>query len=433
MTQDFESLDIAPELIQALETLGHTRPTTVQMEMIPYALEQRDVMASAPTGTGKTAAFLLPALQHLIDFPRRKPGPPRILVLVPTRELAAQVLEYAKTLTQFTELKCAAITGGVDYQDHVGTLHGSCDLVVATPGRLMEYIDSEVFDCRAVECLILDEADRMLDMGFIAEMDRIAAETRWRKQTLLLSATLEGKGLEKFAREVLKDPTTVFADPPRREANKIIQWVHLADNIQHKQQLLNVILEDEGTQRAIVFVKTRERLTELSAALDNAGIVHSWIRGEMAQERRNEALQKFRDGVTHILLATDVAARGLDIPEISHVINYDLPRTADVYVHRIGRTARAGRKGIAISLVEAHDMANLNRIERYTEQQLKRRVIKGLAPQNKEARLPGKGKGKKGKKKLTASEAKRKAKKQIKKALKKSSRKSEAASKTTDS
>ncbi|TAA47317.1 ATP-dependent RNA helicase SrmB [Corallincola spongiicola] len=432
MTPDFESLDIAPELIRALAELGHSRPTTVQQEMIPFALDDRDVMASAPTGTGKTAAFLLPALQHLIDFPRRKPGPPRILVLVPTRELAQQVLDYAITLTQFTELKCASITGGVEYEKHVGTLHGSCDLVVATPGRLMEYINSEVFDCRAVECLILDEADRMLDMGFIAEMDRIADETRWRKQTLLLSATLEGKGLEKFARDVLKEPALVHSEPPRREANKIVQWVHLADNLKHKQALLASILTNEETQRAIVFVKTRDRLMELSAALDNANIVHSWIRGEMAQDRRNEALQKFRDGDTHILLATDVAARGLDIPEISHVINYDLPRTADIYVHRIGRTARAGRKGIAVSLIEAHDMANLSRIERYTEQQLKRRTIKGLAPQNREARLPGKGKGKAGKKKLTAVQAKRKAKKQLKRAVKKSAAKNSAA-KTTDS
>ncbi|GAA5216712.1 ATP-dependent RNA helicase SrmB [Corallincola platygyrae] len=412
MTEDFSQLELDPVLIEALTLLGHDKPTTIQSQMIPEALDQRDVMASAPTGTGKTAAFLLPALQHLLDFPRRKPGPPRILVLVPTRELANQVLDYALALTKLTELKCAAITGGVNYEDHVGTLHGSCDLVVATPGRLMEYIEGEVFDCRAVECLILDEADRMLDMGFIKEMDRIADETRWRKQTLLLSATLEGKGLEKFARNVLTEPAVVHAKPPRRESNKIIQWVHLADDLNHKHQLLSALLNDEGTQHAIVFVKTRERLTALSAALDNAGIVHSWIRGEMAQDKRNAALARFKAGETNVLLATDVAARGLDIPDISHVINYDLPRTADIYVHRIGRTARAGKKGTAISLIEAHDMANLARIERYTNQALKRRVIEGLAPQHKEAKLPSKSKKKK--KKLTSAQAKRKAKKQTK-------------------
>ncbi|MCW8994234.1 MAG: helicase-related protein, partial [Psychromonas sp.] len=267
----------------------------------------------------------------------------------------------------------------------------SVDIVIATPGRLMEYIDSEAFDCREIESLILDEADRMLDMGFIGEMDRIAGEARWRKQTSLFSATLEGKGLREFSREVLNNPVQLTAEVSRRESGKILQWVHLADNPEHKLKLLTAILqqdkESEQKQKVIVFVKTRERLAELVAQLSEQQISCNYLRGEMDQEKRNLALTQFKAGKINILIATDVAARGIDVPDITHVINYDMPRSADVYVHRIGRTARGGKKGTAISLVEAHDIDILAKIERYTDQKLKRRVIKTLRPMHKEAQV----------------------------------------------
>jgi ATP-dependent RNA helicase SrmB len=387
----FESLELDQHLLNAIASMGHTRPTSIQSLVIPPAMDERDIMASAPTGTGKTLAFLLPAVQRLIDHPRRKGGSARILILTPTRELAVQISEIADKLVAGTKLIVGNIIGGISYQEQEEIIMGSVDIVIATPGRLMEYIDAEAFDCREVECLILDEADRMLDMGFIAEMDRIAGETRWRKMTALFSATLEGKGLRDFARDVLKNPIQLTAEVSRRESGKILQYVHLADNPTHKLQLLAAILqqtpEHEQIHKMIVFVKTRDRLAQLVSQLAELNIPCNYLRGEMDQEKRNQSLRQFKEGITNILIATDVAARGIDVPDITHVINYDMPRTADVYVHRIGRTARGGKKGTAISIVEAHDIDILAKIERYTAQGLKRRVIKDLRPKNKEAKV----------------------------------------------
>jgi len=387
----FDSLELDQHLLNAVANMGHTRPTSIQSLVIPPAMDERDIMASAPTGTGKTLAFLLPAIQRLIDYPRRKGGSARILILTPTRELAVQISEVAEKLVAGTQLVVGNIIGGISYQEQEDIIMGSVDIVIATPGRLMEYIDAEAFDCREVECLILDEADRMLDMGFIAEMDRIAGEARWRKMTALFSATLEGRGLREFAREVLKNPVQLNAEVTRRESGKILQYVHLADNPEHKLKLLAAILqqdpEHDQVHKIIVFVKTRDRLTQLIAQLDELNIRCNYLRGEMDQEKRNLSLRQFKEGTINILIATDVAARGIDVPDITHVINYDMPRTADVYVHRIGRTARGGKKGTAISLIEAHDIDILSKVERYTDQQLKRRVIKDLRPKNKEAKI----------------------------------------------
>jgi ATP-dependent RNA helicase SrmB len=382
--KSFADLDLDPVLLSATEAMGFTRPTVIQGEVIPHALDGRDVLASAPTGTGKTAAFVLPALQYLLDFPRRKGGPARVLILTPTRELALQVTEQAIALAKNTPLKVISITGGVQYQDHADALADTQDIVVATPGRLMEYIEGERFDCRAIEWLILDEADRMLDMGFGPTVDRLSAECRWRKQTLLFSATLEGHGVDSFTADLLKDPAQVEATPSTRERKKILQYYHRADSAEHKLALLKSILETDT--RSIVFIKTRERLGDLRNQLDSANITCSWIQGEMPQERRNNAIRRFRDGEVNILLATDVAARGIDLPDVTHVINYDLPRTADVYLHRIGRTGRAGKKGTAISLVEAHDQSMMERIERYTKELIKERFIEGLRPTHKKAK-----------------------------------------------
>ncbi len=419
----FEALELDQHLLNAIAKMGHKRPTSIQTLAIPPAMDEQDILASAPTGTGKTLAFLLPAVQRLIDFPRRKGGSARILILTPTRELAVQVSDVAEQLVAGTDLIVGNIIGGVSYQEQEAVIMDSVDIVIATPGRLMEYIDSEAFDCREIETLILDEADRMLDMGFIGEMDRIAGEARWRKQTSLFSATLEGKGLREFSRDVLNNPVQLKAEVTRRESGKILQWVHLADNPEHKLKLLTAILqqdqESEQKQKVIVFVKTRERLTELVAQLAEQHISCNYLRGEMDQEKRNQALAQFRAGKINILIATDVAARGIDVPDITHVINYDMPRSADVYVHRIGRTARGGKKGTAISLVEAHDVDILAKIERYTDQKLKRRVIKGLRPKHKEAqvsqRKPKKAVNKKGKARADELKKQQKAKRLKKK------------------
>ncbi|WP_105902186.1 ATP-dependent RNA helicase SrmB [Vibrio gangliei] len=382
MIRTFAELDLDQNLIEAIEEMGFERPTQIQADAIPQALDGKDVLASAPTGTGKTAAFVLPALQYLQDFPRKKAGPARVLILTPTRELAMQVADQARALAKNTNLNIFTITGGVMYQEHADILGTTQDIVVATPGRLMEYIEAERFDCRAIEWLILDEADRMLDMGFGPVVDRLSAECRWRKQTLLFSATLEGRGVEGFTADLLKNPVKVEADPSRRERKKITQWYHRADDAEHKLALLKAILAEQA-ERSIIFVKTRERLAELRGQLESAQIVCSWIQGEMPQDRRNNAIQRFRDGEVNVLIATDVAARGIDLPDVSHVINYDMPRTADVYLHRIGRTARAGKKGSAISIVEAHDQPMIERVMRYTKDEIKERYIKELRPQSK--------------------------------------------------
>ncbi|WP_373777032.1 ATP-dependent RNA helicase SrmB [Glaesserella sp.] len=381
--QTFQEFDLNPELLEALDKKGYKRPTAIQAAMIPAALEGRDVLGSAPTGTGKTAAFLLPAIQHLLDHPRRKPGPPRILVLTPTRELAMQVAEQAEEIARFTNLKIATITGGVAYQNHGEVFNTNQDLVVATPGRLLQYIKEENFDCRSVEVLIFDEADRMMQMGFGQDAETIAAETRWRKYTWLFSATLEGELLVDFAERVLNDPVQVDAEPSRRERKKIQQWYYHADNLDHKTKLLARLISEFDIERAIVFVRRRETVRELSEILRKRGIRSTYLEGEMAQTQRNQAITRLKEGVVNVLVSTDVAARGIDIDDIDFVINFDLPYSADTYLHRIGRTARAGKKGSAVSLVEAHDYKLLGKIKRYTEEPLKARIVEGLEPRTK--------------------------------------------------
>lgn len=408
MSSQFEQFLLDDKLCKALADMGFSEPTSIQKVAIPAALDGKDLLATAPTGTGKTAAYLLPVCQMLLDVPRREPGSARVLVLTPTRELAMQVAEQCERICRYTKLSCGVITGGINYGTDHDLLEKNLDILVATPGRLFEHIEGERFDCREIECLILDEADRMLDMGFGGIVNQISAEARWRRQSMLFSATLEGNGVTSFARNILNEPIEVSSDPSRKERPKILQWIHYADNYDHKLSLLAHILQNDA-QSAIVFVKTRERVMQLQAQLQSKRIISIYLQGEMAQDKRIQALDKFKQGQVKILLATDVAARGIDIPNVSHVINFDLPRSSDVYVHRIGRTGRSGQKGIAISIIEAHDMAMLSKIERYIDEKLKPRVINGLRPQHKIASVPGKKKVKvKGKAKSKKAKAKKK-------------------------
>lgn len=404
MLPTFDDLDLHPQLLTALESMGHQHPTQVQLQAVPLALSGHNVLIEAPTGTGKTAAYLLPALQHLLDFPRRHQGPPRILVLVPTRELATQVADYGNQLAANVPLNVGAITGGETYEQHDELLGNRCDLLVATPGRLTEYLDSGIYDTEAVEMLVLDEADRMLDMGFSAAMERIAASAANRRQTLLLSATLEGVGVARFAEAVMADAEVVQVDPPRRETGKILHYHYLADHLEHKIALLRHLLAQQEVQQCIVFVRTRDKLDALSSRLHAEGIEHVKLRGELEQSVRQEALGRFRSGKVKVMVATDVAARGIDVPEVSHVIQFDLPRSAEIYVHRAGRTARAGKKGIAIALVEAHDISLLDKIQRYIGETIDRRVVNSLRPQHKAPKLPSKAKKKENGDKLKKAE-----------------------------
>lgn len=300
----FSELELDESLLEALQDKGFTRPTAIQAAAIPPALDGRDVLGSAPTGTGKTAAYLLPALQHLLDFPRKKSGPPRILILTPTRELAMQVADHARELAKHTHLDIATITGGVAYMNHAEVFSENQDIVVATTGRLLQYIKEENFDCRAVETLILDEADRMLDMGFAQDIEHIAGETRWRKQTLLFSATLEGDAIQDFAERLLEDPVEVSANPSTRERKKIHQWYYRADDLEHKTALLVHLLKQPEATRSIVFVRKRERVHELANWLREAGINNCYLEGEMVQGKRNEAIKRLTEGRVNVLVAT---------------------------------------------------------------------------------------------------------------------------------
>ncbi|WP_046002950.1 ATP-dependent RNA helicase SrmB [Pseudoalteromonas rubra] len=407
----FTEFDLDGTLLTAIKKMGFEQATSIQQLAIPEALMGRDILASAPTGTGKTAAFLIPAIQYLMDFPRRDPGFARVLIMTPTRELAYQVFEQCEALAAGTHLKIGVVTGGINYGSHKEIFEKNNDILIATPGRLMEYLETENFHADNVELLILDEADRMLDLGFKKEMLKICNEAKNRRQCFLFSATLEGDSVELFAERILKDPALLEAESSRKEKGKIHQWIHLADDYEHKLAMLANLLQSEDVTKAIVFVKTRERLETLVGELYTQDIKTTWLRGEMPQDKRMAAMASFHSGRTRILIATDVAARGIDVADISHVINFDMPRTADIYVHRIGRTGRAGKKGTAISLVEAHDAEILGKVERYTEQKLKRRVIEGLEPKHKEAKLPKKKKDPakiKAKKKAAKVKAKKK-------------------------
>jgi len=416
----FEQFDLSQELIGGIQKAGYKKPTSIQELVLPPAMDGKDILASAPTGTGKTAAFVLPAAQHLLDYPRTKPGFPRVLILSPTRELALQTGEHVKTLTAHTKIKSGVITGGVNYGSHNEILTSTTDILISTPGRLLDYIETEQFDSREIEILILDEADRMLDMGFADTINRIISEAQWRKQTMLFSATLEGAGVIRFAKEILNDPISLEATPSRKEKAKIHQWINLADNKEHKYLLLESILKQEDVKRAVVFANKRETVQTLAGKLQHDDIPCAWLEGEMPQDKRNNAVARLRQEHVNVLVATDVAARGLDIDDITHVINFDMPYKADIYLHRIGRTGRAGNKGTAISLVEAHDMLVIGKIERYMDERMPRRVIEGLRPKNKEAKIPLK----KVKKKRTTAEKKAKAKKIKNKKVKKAKSKS---------
>lgn len=383
MATDWQDLELDDALIHPLLELGLKKPAKVQQQTIPVALDGLDVLLSSPTGSGKTLAFLLPALQHLLDYPRQSPGPARILVLTPTRELAEQIHQQAKAFEASTGMRSIVVTGGINYGSQLSQLEKSHELLIATPGRLLDLLQAEQYELESVEWLIIDEADRMLDMGFTKSVEEIARRARHRQQNILSSATLASGGVEIFAKRLLNEPERIEVQPPKRERGKILQYVYLADTAEHKQQLLlRVLSEYEGRQ--IVFVKTREKVAQLAGLLQaqlTYPVLH--LRGDLPQAERQRIIEQFKQHPKALLVATDVASRGLDIEDVSVVVNFDLPKQADTYVHRIGRTARAGAKGVAVSLVEAHDALLLGRIERYTEQKLERRVFDDLRPKYK--------------------------------------------------
>jgi len=381
----FESLNLNSDLLRAVQASGFTAPTDIQRQAVPVALEGRDLMASAQTGTGKTAAFVLPVLQRLATPPRIAGHGPRVLVLTPTRELAGQVEQNIRELGKFSRVVSGSVVGGVPYPPQMRLLQRPLDILVATPGRLMDHMERGRVRFDRLEVLILDEADRMLDMGFIDAVRDIAAATPASRQTLLFSATLEGRVLH-IARSLLKDPARIqLAANSERHAG-IDQHSHHADDIGHKHRLLAHLLGDQSLHQAVVFTATKRGAETLAGRLKEHGHRCEPLHGDMNQGQRRRTVERMRRGAVRVLVATDVAARGLDIRGISHVVNFDLPMVAEDYIHRIGRTGRAGATGKAISLIGPDDWRKLTGIERLLGSRLQRSVIPGLEPRTSEPR-----------------------------------------------
>ncbi|PIS03359.1 MAG: ATP-dependent helicase [Chlamydiae bacterium CG10_big_fil_rev_8_21_14_0_10_42_34] len=361
---------------KAIQDLGHTTPTPIQEQAIPKVLEGCDLQASAQTGTGKTAAFILPALNKLAT-----PAPgrgPRVLILVPTRELAMQVAnESAKYSKHMPHIKTVCIYGGMPYPLQNKQLAKPYDILVATPGRLIDHIERGRIQLSRVEMLILDEADRMLDMGFVEPVEHIASLTPKNRQTLLFSATLKGSVMS-LSRRLLNDPLQISIEPDYSAQASIEQQVHTVDNIDHKYRLLDHLLNDAALTQVIVFTATKHQADQLADKLCVDGHPAGALHGDMNQRQRTRTIAQLRKGAIRILIATDVAARGIDIPAISHVINFDLPMSAEDYVHRIGRTGRAKASGIALSFAAHRDQRTVQQIERFTGKKMTPIVIPGL-------------------------------------------------------
>lgn len=382
----FEHLNLDEALLRAIKACGFTSPSDIQKQAIPVALEGHDLMASAQTGTGKTAAFVLPALHRLLNNPAKPGHGPRVLVLTPTRELATQVTASIRDLGRSSRLRSATVVGGMPYPPQIKMLRQTIDLLVATPGRLIDHFENGRLDFSRLEMLVLDEADRMLDMGFVDDVERIAAALPENRQTLLFSATLEGE-VRNVARRLLKDPKRIQIAGVKVSHNAIEQHLHQADDFRHKQALLAHHLAQKEVTQAVVFTATKRGADELSKRLREQGHHSDALHGDMSQGARRRTVERMRRGQCRILVATDVAARGIDIKGISHVFNFDLPMVAEDYIHRIGRTGRGGAKGVAVALVGPQDWDKLARIERLTGNPIARRVIEGLEPKHPEPKI----------------------------------------------
>ncbi|SFK43490.1 Superfamily II DNA and RNA helicase [Nitrosomonas aestuarii] len=379
----FEDLNLHPLIIKAIQESGYTAPTPIQKQAIPELISGADIIASAQTGTGKTAAFMLPALHHLAEPPKIRSRGPRVLVLTPTRELAEQVSNAAKKYGKFLpRTKVISILGGMPYPLQNKMLSQSVDILVATPGRLIDHIQRGRIDFSRLQMLILDEADRMLDMGFIADVEQIASATPKDKQTVMFSATLDG-GIEKIATRLLRSPKRIQIASQKARLDNIEQRLHYVDDLSHKNKLLDHVLQDTTLKQAIVFTATKRDADLLADNLYARGHTAAALHGDMNQRERNRTLTRLRKGGLRVLVATDVAARGIDVSDITHVINFDLPKFAEDYVHRIGRTGRAGASGIAVSFASNKDGIHLKRIERYTGQPIASHTVPGLEPRFK--------------------------------------------------
>ena len=378
----FEGLGLSAALVRAVAEQGYTQPTPIQTQAIPVVLSGRDLLGAAQTGTGKTAAFALPMLQLLSSkasgshSPARHPV--RALIVTPTRELAAQVEQDFRTYGKHVSLKSSLVFGGVGMQPQVDALRRGVDILVATPGRLLDHVQQKTVDLRQVEILVLDEADRMLDMGFIHDIRKILALLPVTRQNLLFSATFPDE-IRKLAGSFMKSPVTVEVARRNTPAELVAQVQHPVSH-DRKRELLAHLVKSNDWRQVLVFVKTKHGANRLAQQLERAGIEADAIHGNKAQNHRTRTLKRFKDNELRVLVATDIAARGLDIEALPHVVNYDIPHVAEDYVHRIGRTGRAGAEGEAVSLVTHEERSLMAAIERLMNRKVEQRVIQGFEP-----------------------------------------------------
>ena len=381
----FSDLGLSDALLRAVSEQGYSQPTAVQAKSIPVILDGRDVLAGAQTGTGKTAGFTLPLLQRLMEsIPRdqlnnkKLKRPVRALILTPTRELASQVSDSVQTYGKYLPLRSNVVFGGVKISPQIFKLRRGCDILVATPGRLLDLINQRVVDLSAVEILVLDEADRMLDMGFLPSIKQVLSLVPSSRQSLLFSATYSTK-IAQLAKTLLRSPVTIEVAQRNTIADNISHIVHPVEQ-SRKRDLLSFLIGSNNWQQVLVFTKTKRGADKLSKQLTADGLASTAIHGNLTQGARKKALGQFKEGRVRVLVATDVAARGLDIQQLSHVVNYELPYVAEDYIHRIGRTGRAGNKGVAISLMGAEERELMWAIEKLLKREVKKAVVDGYAP-----------------------------------------------------
>ncbi|MDN3651623.1 DEAD/DEAH box helicase [Thalassotalea ponticola] len=375
----FEQFKLDQRLLKAVNHLGFDQPTDIQQQAIPAAMQGQDLIASSKTGSGKTLAYLLPAIQRLLRQKALSKKDPRVLILTPTRELAKQVFSQLRTVTSGTRFKNALILGGENFNDQVKVLDKYPDVVVATPGRLADHLAKGLFYLNGLELLILDEADRMLDMGFAEQLKQInlAADHR-KRQTLLFSATLEHEQVNIFADDLLKSPKRIAVGAITNEHTDITQRFVLSDHLDHKQALLEHFLTSENISQAIIFTATRSDTERLSVLLNEHNIDAIGLSGDLKQSQRNQIMESFAKGQHKVLVTTDLASRGLDLSNVSHVFNFDMPKHPEEYVHRIGRTGRAGAKGDAISFVGPKDWYSYLNIKALLQQDMPFSSVEGL-------------------------------------------------------
>lgn len=377
----FTDFSLDQRLLQSLKHMGIATPTAIQEQALPIALAGKDLMASSKTGSGKTLAFLLPALQRVISTRALSKRDPRVLILLPTRELAHQVYSQLRLLVANTQYKAISVLGGENFNDQAKALAKEPHFIVATPGRIADHLEQKNLFLNGLELLILDEADRMLDLGFAPQLKAInEAADHKRRQTLMFSATLDHSEINEIAAALLKNPLHVAIGTAHAEHQDISQRIYLCDHLDHKEALLSRLLSDESHKQVIIFTATRADTERLAAKLSAQGFATAALSGELKQAARNQIMDQFARGQQQILVTTDVASRGLDLLNVSLVINFDMPKFAEEYVHRIGRTGRAGAKGDAISLVGPKDWDNFKKVQLFLRKTFEISVVKGLEP-----------------------------------------------------